>query len=86
MFALGMKFNFYYISGQKGFYSCISTLSKWYNSNELSPEPDSKLNTYKLVSNGCNIIVWIGVIIFAGLFIYTKWFLPLPYDSKYYMN
>ena len=86
MFAFGMKFNFYYISGQKGFYNCFSTLLKWYKSNELSPEPYNKLNTYKLVSNGCNVIMWIGVIAFAGLLIYTKYFMPLPYDSKYYLN
>jgi len=86
MFALGMKFNFYYITGQKSFGKCLSTFIKWYDSNELSPEPGSKSNTFKLVSNGCNLIVWIGLIIFIGLFIYTQYFQPLPYDSKYYMN
>ena len=86
MFALGMKFNFYYISGQKSFSGCLQTLTKWYSNSELSPEPYSKTNTFKMVSNGCNIVVWVGVILFAGLFIYTQWFIPLPYCSKYYMN
>ena len=86
MFALGMKFNFYYVSGQKGFIKYLHTFTTWYNSSELSPEPDSDTNTFKLVSNGCNIVIWIGVIIFASLYIYTQWFLPLPYESKYYMN
>ncbi len=86
MFALGMKFNFYFISGQKSFNECISSFLKWYNSYELSPEPDSKTNNFKLISNGCNLIIWFGIIGIVAISIYTKYFLPLPYTTKYYMN
>ncbi len=86
MFALGMKFNFYYISGQKNFKDCVSSFTKWYRSYDLSPEPESKSNNFKLISNGCNLIIWGGIVLIIGLTIYTQYFVPLPYTAKYYMN
>jgi len=81
-----MKFNFYYISGQKSLSECLNSLVKWYKSYELSSEPDSKTNSFKLISNGCNLVIWFGIILIVGLTIYTKYCLPLPYTTKYYMN
>ncbi len=86
MFTLGMKLNFFLQSGQKGMRECLISFTKWYPSADLSPEPENKINLFKMVSNVCNIIFWIGLVLFLGLIIYNQFCTPLPYTAKYYMN
>ena len=83
MFALGMKYNFYYLSGQKSVREFFKSIFYWYKSYDLSTEPESRTNTFMLISNGCNLIIWVGLVLFTGLFIYYNTGIPEPYVTPY---
>ena len=83
MFSLGIKYNFYYIAGHKSIGKFFRSIVYWYRSHELSNEPENKSNTFKLISNGCNLVIWFGCLLFIGLFVYYNWGIPEPYVTPY---